>query len=197
MSLKPDMTPKPEMKFKPALSLKTAFRSCSHEPELKALLAAGQWPAAAPEELREHLAQCRSCSDLALLTSSFQAERAAASFSAQLPPPGLLWWRAQLRRRNAALEHINRPLLGAQILALTAVLLAASAFALFFWRDAARWLAGLQPVSPASTHPAWLWSPTAATQWFSLLWTPGYVLPAIVVLVLAGGVAVYLTHERN
>ena len=161
-------------------------RSCQHEPELKASLAAGQWPTAAPSELRAHVAVCRPCSDLALLTSAFQAERASAAHSAQLPPPGVLWWRAQLRRRNAAIERINRPIFGAQLFAFGTALAAVIGFLFFLPRN-------LQ----TSLHTAPLWNAPSTTEWLGISWNLAWVLPSAALLILAGGIAVYMASERS
>lgn len=174
------------------------LRPCAHEPELKTLLAAGQWPQAAPAELRSHVASCRACSDLALLTSAFQAERAIASRAAQLPPPGVLWWRAQLRRRNAALERMNRPILGAQLFAFATLCITLIGFLLFIRHSVAEWLGSFsQSVSKSDpTHLASLF-PSSTTEWLGISWNLAYVLPTVALLILAGGVAVYMASERS
>lgn len=176
--------------------------SCSHEPELKTLLARGQWPAAAPAELRTHVAGCRACSDLALLTTAFHAERAALSAAAQLPPPGLLWWRAQLRRRSEAMERINRPLAGAQLFALASVCITLVAFAFFIRHGVAEWTESL--AASNSSHPSHFFSflnsshiRSSAAEWFALSWNPAYLLPAIALIVLAGSIALYMSSERS
>jgi hypothetical protein len=174
------------------------FCSCPHEPELKSLLAAGQWPQAAPSELRAHVASCRACNDLALLTGSFQAERAAASAMAQLPPPGVLWWRAQLRRRNAALERMSRPILGAQLFALATALVAVIGFLFFVRHSVTRWLGSLSQSADDSgaAHLTTLF-PSSTIQWLGITWNLAYLLPTVALLILAGGVAVYMASERT
>lgn len=178
------------------------LRPCPHEPELKAMLNAGHWPQAAPAELRSHVAACRACSNLALLTSAFRAERAAASASVQLPPAGLLWWRAQLRRRNQAMERINRPILGAQLFALVTACFATFGFLFFVRHSLSQWLAGLtDPNAAHASSLSSLFSPTllhaAASDSLSLLWNPAFLLPLLALLLLAGGVTAWLASERN
>lgn len=174
------------------------FRSCPHELELRSLLTAGQWPDAAPSDLRSHVASCRSCGDLALLTGAFQAERTSTSAIAQLPPPGVLWWRAQLRRRNAALERMSRPLLGAQLFALATALVTVIGFVLFIRHSVAHWLGSLsQSASNSSVSPLASLIPTSTTQWLGISWNLAYVLPALALLVLTGGIAVYMASERT
>ncbi|MGA2650681.1 MAG: hypothetical protein ABSF28_09165 [Terracidiphilus sp.] len=99
------------------------FGPCVHEKELTGLLALGHYPHACPPELRDHVSACRSCSELALVTRAFQTARAQTAAAANLASPGLLWWRAQLRRRNEAVERVGKPILGANIFALSVMLL--------------------------------------------------------------------------
>jgi hypothetical protein len=178
------------------------LRPCPHEPELKALLDAGQWPQAAPAELRSHAASCSACSNLALLTTAFRAERAAASAAAQLPPPGLLWWRAQLRRRNQAIERISRPILGAQLFALVTACLATLGFLFFVRHSLSQWLTDLTDPNASHSSPlSDLFSSSllhaAASDGLTLLWNPAYLLPVLALLLLAGGVTAWLASERN
>jgi hypothetical protein len=181
------------------------LRPCPRGAEIRALLHDGHWPHACPAELRDHAAACRSCSDLILLTQAFRADRAQAAASAQLPPPGLLWWRAQLRRRNAAVQTIARPLLGAQIFAFTITLLVAVALVVSQARHGLHWLTEV-PKSPAF-HLSNLWTnlssnflsvPAAGSAgWLGLHWNPPYLIPGLALLVLLGGVVVYLATERQ
>ena len=88
---------------------------CPREREVLDLLARGHWPQACSTDLRAHVDDCRSCAEQILLTEAFQHARAEASSAANLTSPAVLWWRAQLRRRNEAVERVGRPILGAQI----------------------------------------------------------------------------------
>jgi hypothetical protein len=155
---------------------------CSRAPEVRELLARGHWPLACPPDLRAHLDACRSCSELLLVTRAFQQSHAATSAQAQLPPPGLLWWRAQLRRRNAAVERVGRPILGAYVFALATLVFVAVAFLVtqvrhgFAWFD---WLAQSQIAASLSTG-----------------WSFLILLPILATVVLVSAVVVYLTTER-
>jgi hypothetical protein len=178
-----------------------SLRPCPRASEIRAHLQAGHWPHACPAELRGHAAACRPCGDLVLLTQAFRADRAQASASAQLPPPGLLWWRAQLRRRNAAVQSIARPLLGAQIFAFAVALLVAVALVVSQARHGLRWLSEA-PKSPAF-HLSTLWSSLSSgpavdsAQRLGLHWNAPYWIPVLALLVLLGGVAVYLATEKQ
>jgi len=114
--------------------------SCLYEKEVRQLTARGQWPDACPPELRAHVSGCRSCGDLVLVSEAFQHARLESVASARPVAPAVLLWRAQLRRRNAAMERIARPLLGAQIFACAVTVLAALGFAGFEARSGSDWL---------------------------------------------------------
>jgi len=66
------------------------LNGCAYEKEVTQVLQRGGWPAACPDELRAHLAGCRSCADLVLVTASFQQERQAAVSAARISSPGAL-----------------------------------------------------------------------------------------------------------
>jgi len=167
----------------------TAF-GCAREKEVAALLELGQWPQASPEELRAHAAGCRACAERVLLTESFQAVRTAAMAEPQLVSPGALWWRAQLRRRNAAMERISKPLLGAQVFALALAVLAAAGVLVWQLRaglQAKTWMAGLERALNLGTLlPDVL--PGGGLGW---------LVPVLALLALAGGVAVYWATEKQ
>ena len=138
------------------------LRSCPREREVKELVARGHWPQACAPELRAHVNQCRSCGDLTLVAEAFQQARAQAAGTATLVAPGVLWWRAQLRRRNQALERIGKPLLGAQVFALAFTLLLAAGFVVWQVRQGLGWLTWLGQFPPAahaqSGRPLVLWA---------------------------------------
>jgi hypothetical protein len=176
------------------------LRACPREKEVKELVERGQWPQACAPELRAHVGGCRCCSELALVTAAFQRARAESAGAANIGSPGVLWWRAQLRRRNAAVERIGRPILGAQIFALAVNLVLAVAFVVWQARHGLAWL----------TWPSWnAWFaqlPLTATLhldsgWLDSLfgsgWSPFVMIPALATLALLGGVVVFLASERQ
>lgn len=174
------------------------LRTCQHEAEIRQLLQAGHWPHSVAPELRTHVEGCRACSDLVLLTQAFRGARAASAGAAQLPPSGVLWWRAQLRRRNAAVERIQRPLVGAQIFALILTLLIAAGFLLSQARRGfpsfaamGDWVASLTQSS--AFHFQSLWPSTLAKSDMHL----SFLAPGVVMLALLGGVVVYLASEKQ
>jgi hypothetical protein len=159
--------------------------SCPREKELRELLARGQWSLAAESspELYAHVAACRCCSDLVLVAESFRKARAASAASARLTAPGVLWWRAQLRRRSAAVEQVSRTLFGAQVLALAVTLLAGVGFVVFAALTSPAWRAWLKQLpqnllAQLAANPAWTWM----------------ILGPVLLL---GGVAVYMATDRQ
>jgi hypothetical protein len=176
------------------------LRPCSYEKEVTELLARGHYPQACTPELHAHIGACRCCADLVLITCSFKTARAQTAATVNLPSPGLLWWRAQLRRRNAAVERIGKPILGAQIFALCVSILFAVGFLATQATQGLRWLSwfnGLSwpsqlPQAP-SLHLESVWRVSLFNFGLSLL----VLIPILATLILLGGVAVYFASEKS
>jgi hypothetical protein len=176
------------------------FRSCSHEAEVKLLLDRGQWPQAAPADLRAHVAGCRKCGDLSLVMEAFGRARTAAMQT--LPPQampdqaaGVLWWRAQLRRRKAAVEAMGRPILTAQIFGLAVTVLATVAMGLSQLGSGMAWLAELKKSRVFHLDALWTSASSNAASTASNVhpeWSRGLMLPAALMVLVLGGVVVYL-----
>lgn len=168
------------------------LNGCSREKEVKELVERGQWPAATSPELAAHLRECRWCADLALVTDAFQRARVNAAGPQNVAAPGLLWWKAQLRRHDSALESIGKPILAAQIFAL--VLNLAVVVGLLAWEathgvDWLSWFGTPGQTGGAGIEPLL----AAAFSGWGLLVT----IPALATLVLLSGAAVYLAAERK
>ena len=161
---------------------------CVRERELTDVLQQGFWPDACPAELRAHVESCRACSDVVLMTRSFEAARKETMRTARLESAGALWWRAQLRRRNAAIKTVGRPILGAQIFALAVSLVVAAA--VLVWQGSAfkSWFAELLPRTLHLDALLRELSPSGGAMWV--------VLP-LATVVLLGGVVVYLSTEKQ
>jgi hypothetical protein len=166
--------------------------TCARENEVSEALHRGHWPDGCATELRNHVVACRTCSDLVFVSQALQSARAQAIAMPHLEVPGVLWWRAQLRRRNAALEQIDKPILGAQLFAF-AVILAVGALALA-WQ-----------VRQGHGLTAWLKDLTGVLHFESLLpasfahsdsglWV---LVPALATIALLSGVVVYLASEKQ
>jgi len=164
------------------------LRACSKQSDVAAMLTRGHWPNACPPELRMHMATCRSCTDLVRVTQAFQQSRAAATAQAQLPPPGVLWWRAQLRRRNEALRRVSKPLFGAYVFALAITLLGAVGGIVFQARHGSPWLAWIARAGVESLSPSDL---LASGGGLAIL------IPVFAMVAVAGAVFVYFSAERR
>ena len=101
------------------------MKPCPRETEVQAILRRGHWPDACEPELREHVATCDRCSSGLIVRHTFQRARVEALTAAPINHPGLLWWRAQLRRRNEALERVSKPAMTGQLFALCISILTA------------------------------------------------------------------------
>jgi hypothetical protein len=170
------------------------FLVCPHEKEMAVLLSCGQWPHAAPADLRAHAASCRSCTELALVTSAFRAARSTAAAAAPLASPGILWWRAQLRRRNAAIERVTRPILGAQIFAFVVCIAVAIGYAASHVAQGLDWLTGFSQIVHAPSINRTNFWPSALAGSGSAIWVAAL---ALATLVLLGGAAVYLASSQE
>lgn len=165
---------------------------CKRQAEVRELLFRGHWPHACPADLRTHLDTCRGCAELAAVTEAFQRSRAAAVFEARLPAAGAIWWRAQLRRRNAALERVGRPIMGAYLFALTVMLLVACAAVIEQARHGVRWLDWLPQFEVARLHLTGF----NASLWLSSGGVLAVLLPVFATVALVGAVVAYLAERR-
>jgi hypothetical protein len=162
--------------------------TCTRERDVAAVLHSGHWPQACPEDLRVHVASCRACSDLVLVTESLQASRRQTADLARLQPAGAIWWRAQLRRRNAAIEKVSRPILGAQLFALTMTLVVIAAIAVWQFGNWSVWFADL----PGALHLDAL-IPSSMPE-SSILWI---IVPVLATIALLSGIVVYIASEKQ
>ena len=164
--------------------------ACPRERELDEALNRGRWPQALSDELGAHVAECRSCRELVLVRQAFGRERMMAAEEARLESPGVLWWRANLQRRKAAIERIGRPLLGAQIFALAVCLAAAILYVLWQARRGFDWLAWLGELPRGLRLGALVpgsWGNSPWEIWLGV---------SVAVMLVMGGVIVYLTSEK-
>jgi hypothetical protein len=165
---------------------------CAREKEVAELVRLGQWPQAFPAELRAHVSLCRACGELVLVSGAFQRARVEAGTAARLEAAGPLWWRAQLLRRNAAIERIRKPILGAEIFALTITLLVAVGFLASEAGKVHGWLSWFEDL-PKALHFEALW-PSMPTSVDGNVWL---VVPVLALLALLSGVVVYFASEKQ
>jgi len=165
---------------------------CNRERELAEALRAGFWPEACSDDLRAHVETCSTCSQRVVLAAAFRRERAAASAQPRLESPGAIWWRAQLRRRNAAIERISRPILGAQVFAVAVAVIAAVAFLVSQAKQSVGLVAWIAD-APRALHleallPASMQNATGAALMFAGL---------LAAVALIGGFAVYASSDKH
>lgn len=156
--------------------------ACSHENEVAELLRGGQWPAGCGAELRVHVAECGRCSEFVAVRTAMQGLRARDMATARPEAPGVIWWRAQLRRRNAAMEQVARPLRAAQLFAMAVVVSFAAGFGVSEVRHSGEWMGRIEAISWGALFSGW-----------------GLVMlgMGLVGVGLVGAVAVYLASDRG
>ncbi len=164
--------------------------ACGRERELIDLLRSGHWPQSCDPELRAHVDACSMCRDTVAVRTALQDAAAESRGAARLESPSLLWWRAQLRRRNEALERVNRPVAGAQRFALAVNLVVAVALVVWLARQTDLWQSWLASIQSSVFSQ---WSLDSFAQGGNLM----VVIPGVGVLALLGGVAVFLATERS
>jgi hypothetical protein len=156
------------------------------------MLARGHWPHACPPELRAHVTACKSCAEFLLVTQAFQQSRATASAEVRLPAAGAIWWRAQLRRRNAAVERMGRPMLGAYVFALAITLVVAVVFTVTQAHHGLRWLDWFAQTGSAAAH-----ADASSSTLLSMSGSFPILIAVFATLALVGAVVVYLTAEKQ
>lgn len=118
--------------------------ACPRETEVLELVAIGAWPARAGADLRAHASGCPACQDVAAVSLALEALDEGDA-RASLPDARLVWHRAQMRAREAALRQATRPILFAQVAGIAGVLIVA-----------ALWILG---AGPSIAHAAaWAWT---------------------------------------
>lgn len=152
---------------------------CSQHDAVAAALRAGQWPDGCGPALRSHVETCDSCSDLVLVAQTLQQAHVSATQEARIAAPGILWWRAQLRRRNAAIQSMTRPVAVAEKIAVLVLVLAVVALAVWQYTPLMAWISEV-------------WSPLS-----SIIQVPGALVVGLGTLLLFGGFAVYLFTAKE
>jgi hypothetical protein len=163
-------------------------RDCARALEVAAALAGGAFDGA-EGDLASHARECACCADLVLVMTEFRAERARARREAVVPSAGLVWWRAQLRRRQKAAQAAAAPITALHLLTLGVVLALSAALA--WWASAS---VGASALSiDLSAVGVWFSSPSAGSP---ALVRYSLALAASTWLVL-GPVAVYFMLRKD
>ena len=168
------------------------MKSCPHEAEIKTILRSGHWPDACEPELRKHVESCDRCASQLLVLHAFQSARAEAVRVARVGHPNLLWWRAQLRRRNEALERVAKPIATAHVFALCVCLLAAAALVGSLLRKGVDWSSWLPSSSSVSQLDALSFFASIKADWGLLL-----SLTGLGTVILLSAVVLYLASDRS
>ncbi len=167
---------------------------CPHEEEVAENLREDRWPWGANPALLVHTRNCRACSDILLAAQTLQQARSAAVRSMQVGSPGYLWWRAQLRLRNRAIDRMAEPVVWAEKIALISVACVACASAIWQRALITDWFGWLTTLfqSQAFRLDA-LWLPAAGGG--NLI---GYtVLAALGAFACIGGLALFITAGKE
>jgi len=168
------------------------MKPCPHEAEAQAVLRRGHWPDACDPELRKHVETCDRCAGQLVVLHAFQRARSEAVQVAHMGHPSLLWWRAQLRRRNDALERVGKPITTAQIFALCISIVTAVALFASQMRKGVDWSSWL-PAPPAFSHfDALSFFASVRADWGLILLLTGFGT-----LVLLSALVVYLASDRS
>jgi hypothetical protein len=61
-------------------------------------------------EVRDHLATCAICAEIADVAGALRADHAAACREAAVPSAGAVWWRATVRARAEAAHTVSQPI---------------------------------------------------------------------------------------
>lgn len=168
------------------------MKPCPHESEAMAVLRSGHWPDACEPELRQHVQSCDRCASQLLVLHAFQSSRAQAVRVAPVGHPGLLWWRAQLRRRNEALERVAKPIATAHIFALCVSLLAAVALIGSLLRKGVDWTTWLPSTSSVSQLDVLSFFASIRADWGLFLLLTGFGT-----VILLSAVVLYLAFDRS
>jgi hypothetical protein len=95
---------------------------CSQEEKIAKLAKTRRWPQDADPELATHAEKCSRCHEALFAVQMLQQLRASDVKRAHVGAPSTLWWRAQVRQQNGAVEQMVKPLVWAEILAFISML---------------------------------------------------------------------------
>lgn len=166
------------------------FKPCPQISELAAALRDGQWPIGCDPALRAHVEECSRCAELVLIAEALRQDRAAVIESAALASPGLLWWRAQLLRRQRAMQQVSKPISLAGQVSLGVTIL--SVIGLVFWQGSqlADWVViCTQFLTRLGAYA--VWSQAVG------IFPPVLLMLGLGVLGFFGGFALYLVCQRE
>ena len=88
--------------------------NCQREFDVLETVMSGRWPDGCDEELRVHAQQCAVCVDLIAVAHAVRSEQLVEMQEANVPPSGVVWWKAQRRSRQEALAAAQRTITALQ-----------------------------------------------------------------------------------
>ena len=106
---------------------------CPRESDVLDALASARWPDRVDAELAQHVAACGICQDVIAVAAAMQEDNDAAGREANVPSSGQMWWRAEMRARQAAIREASRPVTVAQSVAALLALVVVGAAGWFAW----------------------------------------------------------------
>ena len=154
---------------------------CPREQDVVDAVATGRWPERADDELRDHVASCAICRDVAVVAHAMRADYDWTRRGAQVPPAGRVWWRAEMRARQEGARRAAQPIAAAIGLAAACAVGLLGALLQFAWPLVSQALTGVAAVT-------------------AYLFVPPVVLSLAVVLgvcVLVTPLALYLLLSDN
>jgi hypothetical protein len=90
---------------------------CEFEADVLAAVVQSRWPGRVDAQLRQHVASCSICTDVAAVAGAFDGSLEAMRACAELPDASRVWWVAQLRARREAVAAAGRPITAVQLIA--------------------------------------------------------------------------------
>ena len=167
------------------------FLSCPRSRELESVLKSGCLPSAWDDSLRHHVQTCSECRDFVLVHQAFRTERREAITTLPAISPGVIWWRAQLRKRKEALELLSKPTSFAGRFAFLSTVGVALVFFIWQGADVSQWWSWISNLSTSSaSHLESFW--TVPSGWSVLL-----PISMLGLLALLGGFALYLATDKS
>lgn len=164
---------------------------CRLEEEVLAALSEPQDAEPLPARIREHLAECERCADLAEWVRALREEKRRLEAFAPVPDPAAVWRRLQRKAWNEAAATAGRPITAVQVLSFAGAAGVAGAC----YGATSEWFQGA-----FGRAAAWLWTALPAASSLSgalpspwLFW--GLILAAVFLLAPAIIVFVLITEK--
>jgi hypothetical protein len=88
--------------------------NCEREFDVFDAVMSGRWPDGCDDELRSHAQECAVCVDLVGVAHALRSEYLAEVQDADVPPSGVVWWKAQRRARRDAVASAQRTITAVQ-----------------------------------------------------------------------------------